>query len=210
MSVGASGGAAGELWRPVVGYEGLYEVSNLGGVRSLDRIVSRGNQTLRLKGAIKNPAEDSYGYLQARLTKDGKGKLVLVHRLIAMAFIENPESLPEVNHLDLDKKNNAALNLEWSLHSDNMKHAGDRGRLCGYMNKNKRIKLCPASVAGIREASRLGGTHRGIASSFGVSSTTVGNIVNHQRWNPEIIDLAPRLIAEGKSLSSQGASHATQ
>lgn len=202
--------AAGEIWRPVAGYEGLYEVSNLGRVKSLDRIAYRGSQVLRLKGAIKSPALDGSGYLQARLTKDGIKALVRVNRLVAEHFIANPDGLPEVNHIDLDKLNNASRNLEWSTHKRNMEHAGNRGRLCGYLNKNKRVKLCPDSVAAIREAARNGGTQRGIAKEFGVSSTTVAKIIKFERWNPEILELAPRLIAQDQALINQGASHATQ
>ena len=97
-----------EEWRPVVGYEGLYEVSNTGQVRSLDRFYYRLH-----KGKVLSPAKDRYGYLTVTLNCNGKSKTIKIHRLVAQAFIENPDNLPQVNHKDEDKTNNNVDNLEW-------------------------------------------------------------------------------------------------
>lgn len=100
-----------EGWRPVPGYEGIYEVSNLGRVRSLDRIKRNGRG---MKGRIvKLQEHPKTGYVAIGLYKDGTEKMTLVHRLVALAFIPNPDNLPEINHKDEDKTNNKADNLEW-------------------------------------------------------------------------------------------------
>lgn len=95
-----------EYWRPVVGYDGLYMVSNLGRVKSLNYMHTGKEHLLRL---LKNGG----GYLQVDLWNCGKMKRYSVHRLVAMAFIPNPDNLPQVNHKDEDKLNNCVDNLEW-------------------------------------------------------------------------------------------------
>lgn len=92
-----------ELWRDVKGYEGLYQISNKGRVKSLERI-DYGNR--HIKERILKPETDKGGYLRVQLFKDGKGKKFLVHRLLAMAFIPNTDNLPQVNHKDENKTNN--------------------------------------------------------------------------------------------------------
>ena len=90
-----------EEWKNVIGYEGLYEVSNKGNVRNVRR-----NTLLKL-------SKTNYGYIQVHLYKNGIRTGLRVHRLVAQAFIPNPDNLPEVNHLDEDKTNNRVDNLEW-------------------------------------------------------------------------------------------------
>lgn len=103
-----------EIWKPVVGYEGLYEVSNLGRVKSLDRIVKGCYGSIaHKKGKIISSGIGSTGYCIVSLQKDGKGKSFGVHRLVAQAFIPNPDNLPMVNHKDEVKTNNNVENLEW-------------------------------------------------------------------------------------------------
>lgn len=106
-----------EIWRPIVNFEGLYDVSNIGRVRSLNY---RGhNKKEILKSYISNN-----GYVYIRLTKNGKNKLYRVHRLVAMAFIPNPNNLPIINHKNEIKTDNRAENLEWCTHSYNWKYSG--------------------------------------------------------------------------------------
>lgn len=114
-----------EIWKPVVGFEDSYEVSSLGRVRSLDRVVvmkSRwGNPVAKnLKGKLLAPALNSRGYPNVML---GAGNMRRVHRLVAEAFIPNPEELPQVNHLDGNRENPKVENLEWTDSSGNNTHA---------------------------------------------------------------------------------------
>ena len=113
-----------EIWKAVKDYEGLYEVSNTGRVRSLERKVrsGKGCPTRTLRGAVMRP-QVSRGYVRLMLCKDGKRKWHSVHRLVAMAFLPNPEELAVINHLDGNKGNNHIGNLQWCTPSENALHA---------------------------------------------------------------------------------------
>lgn len=103
-----------EEWRSVVGWEGLYEVSNLGRVRS----------KTRYKKVLKGYVIPS-GYVEVILSTKNKGKHKLVHRLVCESFIPNPQAKPCVNHKDGNKTNNCVLNLEWVTYSENERHSFD-------------------------------------------------------------------------------------
>lgn len=108
-----------EEWRKIVGYEGLYEVSSLGRVRSLDRYLKNGHCSYRLhKGKVLSPAKNTNGYFSVCL----QGKRFMIHRLVAQAFIPNIDNLPQVNHKDEDKANNSVDNLEWCDNIYNMNY----------------------------------------------------------------------------------------
>ena len=131
-----------EEWRPIEGYEGLYEVSSYGRVRSLDRYVVDSLENRRFyKGKVLSPAKDTDGYLKVGLSYNGKCKKCLIHRLAAQAFIPNPDNLPEVNHLDEDKTNNRVDNLEWCTAKYNVNFGTARTRSIktkvkkGYVNE---------------------------------------------------------------------------
>ena len=99
-----------EVWNPVKGYEGLYKVSSMGRVKSLERISPQGHLLKeRILRLFKNPS----GYLYVNLNKDGKHKQARVHRLVAEAFLGNPDNLPQINHRDEVKTSNHYSNLEW-------------------------------------------------------------------------------------------------
>lgn len=104
-----------EFWKDVVGYEGLYQVSNLGKVRSVDRVVDcRWGHNKKLEGKEIKSNLDKDGYLKLALSKYGKRKTYAVHRLVADAFIPNPHNLPCINHKkEFEKTNNSVENLEW-------------------------------------------------------------------------------------------------
>lgn len=105
-----------EVWKPIKYYEGLYEISNYGRVKSVERTVYSSDGE-RICGYVKEhyvPQHDNgRGYLFVSLWKDNKSKREYVHRLVALTFIDNPTRLPQVNHKDEDKQNNYVENLEW-------------------------------------------------------------------------------------------------
>lgn len=102
-----------EFWKPVAGFEGLYEVSSLGRVRSLNREVFQQGRIQKYKGCIMSQLIGRHGYYSVRLSKHNKKKTFLVHRIVAEAFIPNTDNLPVVNHKDENRKNNSVANLEW-------------------------------------------------------------------------------------------------
>ncbi|QOP49053.1 NUMOD4 domain-containing protein [Lacticaseibacillus paracasei] len=99
-----------EIWKDIEGYEGLYQVSDLDRVRSLDREDAQGR---RIKGRVLVVSSNGKGYRQINLCQYGDVKHKFIHRLVAIAFLDNPNNLPEVNHKDENKANNVVSNLEW-------------------------------------------------------------------------------------------------
>lgn len=112
-----------ETWENIKGYETYYKISNLGRVKSLAKTITRKDGEVKnLSEKIIKPFLTKKGYKQIVLTKDGDKKKHYIHRLVAQAFIPNPNNLPEVNHINEDKLDNAVENLEWLSRLDNMRH----------------------------------------------------------------------------------------
>lgn len=110
-----------EIWRALPGVAGV-EISTFGRVRTLDRTVPRKNGTYHIKGRVLKQSNTSHGYLQVSIKIDGKWTTQRVNRLVAQAFIPNPDNLPQVNHLDCDRTNNNVKNLEFCTASYNAKY----------------------------------------------------------------------------------------
>ena len=103
-----------EIWKPVLNYEGYYEVSNCGNVRSIDRIITDINgNAYHYKSKQLKPGKNKDGYLQVGISKNGKTNSYYIHILVAIAFIPNVDNKPTVNHKDGIKTNNCIENLEW-------------------------------------------------------------------------------------------------
>lgn len=116
----------GEIWVAINGYEGLYDVSNFGRVKSLSRVVPhKTSHTKTVQEKILKLYKDLQGYLIATLYKNNKCFHGLVHRIVAISFIENPNNLPEVNHKWGNKEDNRVSELNWTTASDNQKHSYD-------------------------------------------------------------------------------------
>lgn len=115
-----------EEWKDIKGYEGYYQASSLGRIRSLDRIDTSGK---RRKGKVLKYKHDGGGYPSVILARGCKDHTIHVHRLIAETFIPNPDNKPTVNHIDENKENNAVSNLEWMTYKENAHH-GTRMKRC--------------------------------------------------------------------------------
>lgn len=114
-----------ELYKDIPGYEGFYQVSNLGSIRSISRLVNskEGQRKYRKEGRVLKQHKTPSGYLRVELSTNGKAKKHPAHRLVAITFIPNPEDKPQVNHKDGIKTNNMVDNLEWATPSEQMQHA---------------------------------------------------------------------------------------
>lgn len=123
-----------EIWKDIEGYERMYQVSNMGNVRSLNY-----NQTKEIK--VLKPSNNR-GYKLVVLSKNGKTKTYSVHKLVATHFIPNPNSLPIINHIDEDKTNNCVSNLEWCTQQYNINY-GNRNKKVGHKLSKPIIQLTP-------------------------------------------------------------------
>lgn len=189
----------GEEWRWVVGQEGRYKVSNLGRVRSYVK-----------GGRIRNPHTTNCGYYIVELFIDGEIKGKLVHRLVAEAFIPNPENKRTVNHKNGKKDDNRAVNLEWMTYSENIKHAFDTG-LKKDTDKQKASvsqwkKFSPEVINEMRRLWAEGNiSQHAIARMFNADPSHVCRIVNNkQRVNDELVlfykQENKRMLAESDKL----------
>lgn len=124
-----------EVWKDVVGFNGIYQVSNLGNVKSITRILKtkrnrwgQADVKRTIKGRFLPVFDNGHGYKLVVLSLgNNKTKKYYIHRLVATAFIPNPSNLPEVNHIDLNKSNNCVENLEWCCRKYNIQHAIKNG-----------------------------------------------------------------------------------
>ena len=126
-----------EVWKDIKGYEGLYQVSNLGRVKSLAHVTIRKNGSkLPVKERILKPSTTPDGYLRVELFRSGKRKIMNIHRLVYEVFHKNPENKPCVNHIDENKTNNMASNLEWCTAKENCNHGTRNKRIAKSKNKS--------------------------------------------------------------------------
>jgi hypothetical protein len=131
-----------EIWKDVVGYEELYQVSNLGRIKSFEKMVHHFKGGLRkLKEKIRKLANDSDGYLVVDLYKNGNGKSYKVHRLVVISFLENIENKKAVNHKNGIKNDNTLENLEWCTNSENEIHAHKIGLKKPQINNEKCVLM---------------------------------------------------------------------
>ena len=158
------------IWRPIVGYEGLYDISNAGEVRNF-------------RGRILRPQKCTNHYRECTLWRDKAPKRFLIHRLVAMAFHPNPLGKPDVNHKDLDRANNAASNLEWATEKENMRHAIALGvieKRPGSLNNRTHLK--ESTVLEIREKHRNGASTKDLSIEYRTAHSTMSYLLNRRTW----------------------------
>lgn len=174
-----------EVWKAIAGYDGVYEVSSIGRVRSLDHMVlGRYGGFVRKPGKVLRLKVEKTGYHRVCLRRPGHAFSATVHRLVAETFIPNQDGLPVVNHKDGDKVNNCVENLEWCTYKQNSIHAiqnslyeHSRGEsVCG-------AKLTESDVISVRNLYADGLlSQKAIADQFGIGQDAISLIVNRKRW----------------------------
>lgn len=167
-----------EIWKDL---NAFYEVSDLGQVRSKSRFVRStwGGSYLK-DGRVLRQTDNGNGYLQVSLCYDGVTKMERVHRLVALVFVENPLGLPKVNHKDNNRRNNAAINLEWCTQSENIKHAQMQGRM--QHQGGVLAKLDYGTVYEIKRKMVLGATNKELSKAFNVHPGTINCIRTGRNW----------------------------
>ena len=174
-----------EIWKDVVGYEGLYKVSNKGNIHSLERLNSRGR---KCGGRMLKPRHHAGGYLRVSLYENGIKKDELVHRLVLEAFVENPNNLPEVNHKDENPSNNELSNLEWCDARHNNNHGTRNERIAQTLSKEVRaVNIKTGEILtfnSTQEAGRKGYSQGHVAAACrGDYNTGGGNLYRGHRWS---------------------------
>lgn len=176
-----------ENWKSIPGYEGYYEASDLGRIRSIDRIVPHGRHgTCKQKSKILKPAFDDHKYLRVALSMGDVSRTYTVHRLIALTFLGERPERNEINHKSGIKADNSVDNLEYCTRSENVQHSFDNGLqkpMPGSLNGNS--KLTEREVLEIREhVKTFSGRYYGrdqLAKKYGVSSAHIKDIVSGRR-----------------------------
>ena len=172
-----------EEWKDIEGYEGYYQISSHGRVRSVNRYVRHpsGKQAQKRGRIFRNGWKNKS--LIAGLTKEGKSRGFLIYRLVAKAFIPNPDNKPEVNHIDGNRMNNHISNLEWSTRSENEKHAYDTGLYISRKgNEHPMSKLSETDINRMKNLLSEGKSKKDISKVFNVSYSHVCKIFKGTTW----------------------------
>lgn len=179
-----------EIWKPIEGFEGFYEISNKGNIKSLNRVVKRGNQTMVVKGRVLHQYPNGNGYMRVQLYKDKRErKKSFIHRLVAKAFVPNPHGYDVVNHLDNNPQNNNATNLEWTTLQGNMEYARLQGRMaCSEERRQKIIiankgKYKPVIGENIKTGEKIYFDHLNKVKEYGFSPGEVCNCCKGKRYS---------------------------
>ena len=173
-----------EVWKDIDGYEGSYQVSNMGRVRSVDRVVTdKDGRVCRYKGRVLKPGVNTRGYEYIALYNDTGRSNKTVHRLVLEAFKPrvNMNDL-QVNHIDGVKLNNHLTNLEWVTAHDNMLHAYDMGLIKKRSEDSHYAKLSNADVLEILQRLDNGELQRDIALDYGVGRRCITDINTGATW----------------------------
>jgi len=168
-----------EIWKEIEGYEGSYEVSSYGRVRSMDRTIIRSDGIKHLRKGILLSLTENKGYFYAKLS----GKRISVHRLVGNAFVLKEIGRDYINHIDGNKRNNISTNLEWVTHSENISHAYKSGLLISLKGgKNPGSKINEEDVISIRNRYKNNEKVSTLAKEYKITPTSVRRILNRETW----------------------------
>jgi hypothetical protein len=167
-----------EIWKDIPGYEGIYQASSFGNIKSLNRLDSNNQQ--RLSVLMKPVLKKATGYFQVKLCSgNGNKKIFLWHRVIATVFIENINNKPCVNHIDCDKSNNKLSNLEWCTYKENTEHSIKLGNITPRGHQNGNSKLKPEDIIFIRNDKS---SSKELSKIYGVASMHINSIRRKHTW----------------------------
>lgn len=172
-------------WSDIPGYEGLYQVSRDGQVRRLPGVVSRSNSGLSINGRVMSPRIKNSGYLFISLSKGGQRKNAYIHHLVAQVFIGDRPLKHDINHIDGNKLNNSASNLEYVTRTENMRHARELGLHDNRGEKQWQAKLTDDDARTILLIKSIGmgeTTIKELAEEFGVSTWTIKDVLNRRSF----------------------------
>jgi len=170
-----------EIFKDIKGYKGFYQISNLGNVKSLSRIINNGGRETNIKERVLK-TKLNHGYKRVCLNRDSINKDYSIHRLIAISFIPNNENKPHVNHIDGNKLNNSISNLEWCTHAENMNHAFRIGLINNTGQNQTNSILNEGKVKEIKELLKSGLSQYKIGLMYGVSRGAVLGIHLKNTW----------------------------
>lgn len=173
-----------EIWKSAVGYNGYYEVSNLGRVKRLSRSIVRSDGKIKTFKEKICKQHERNGYMRVSICFNYKNKFINVHIMVAESFLKNKNNLPIINHKDGIKNNNKVINLEWSSYGHNRKHAAYYGLNNGpYGERSSTAKLTNELVNIIRtEYIETKLSHRKLANKYNVSKSTITALLTHRTW----------------------------
>jgi hypothetical protein len=179
-----------EIWKPILGvksglYDGYYEVSNLGRVKMLPRLLNH-SKGMRVSKEKIVTGTNSHGYKVVSFKKDGIKTMKFIHSLVAVAFVDNlnPEKFRIVNHLNSDRADNRAENLEWCDHSRNAKHAIEAGKVKILQGSSRSSAILNEDkVLAIKLLYKTGKfSYWKLAEIFEIGKTTIQGIINGTKW----------------------------
>lgn len=172
------------IWKDVVGYEGLYEISSLGDIKSLKRYCKSKTGFRVVPEKILKPKIDKYGYLVLHISKNNVRWNITIHRLVAIAFLPNINNYPQINHKDGNKLNNVVENLEWCSASYNVQHSFDN-KLNIPIKGSKRAfsKMTEEKVIEVRYRYKNEDISlKNLSKSYNISTQTLHSIITKKTW----------------------------